>query len=383
MPLHRLILKELWHRKANGLLSLLAVTATVALFVAFFTTAQASKRETVRVTRDIGFNVRIISRETDMEKFWADGFSDRMMPAAAAQRLADYKNVFFAYNHLVATLQQRFDLQGHRIILAGVSPAITAPDQRNRPMGYSVKPGTIIVGAEVAKRLGLKSGGSLEIAGRNFTVERCLVESGTAEDVTIYGALPDVQRSLNLPGQINEIKAIDCLCLTTDQEPLRRLRTELEKALPEAKVIQLRAIADARARQRQESVNYFNFITPLLLAICAAWVMVLAVQNVRERRVEIGVLRALGYSSGKIAGLFLGKAVLLGLVGAVCGYLLGTALALHFGPAIFKVTAASIQPELSLLLWAGGATPAFAALVSFIPAMLAVTTDPAETLRET
>ena len=33
---------------------------------------------------------------------------------------------------------------------------------------------------------------------------------------------------LNLEGRINEIKAIDCLCLTTDQEPLKILRAELE-----------------------------------------------------------------------------------------------------------------------------------------------------------
>ena len=69
-----LILKEAGHRKVNFAMSLMAVMVTVALFITYLTTAEASKRETTRVTRDIGFNLRIIPRETDMDRFWTDGF---------------------------------------------------------------------------------------------------------------------------------------------------------------------------------------------------------------------------------------------------------------------------------------------------------------------
>jgi putative ABC transport system permease protein len=383
MSILGLIAKELRHRPANALLSLSGLTTTVALFVAFFTLAQASKRETVRVTRDMGFNVRIIPRDTDMDQFWADGFSNQTMPEDSVHRLSSYKNVFFAYNHLVATLQQPFDLAGKRVSLIGVAPAITAPDQRKKPMGYQVKPGHLIVGAQVAQRLKIKNGEKLKLGNESFTVERCLVETGTPEDVAVYGALADVQRILSLPACINEIKAIDCLCLTAAQDPLRVLRAELERALPGAKVVQLRTLADARAKQRQTSVAYFNFVTPMLLLACAAWVGLLAAQNVRERKTEIGLLRALGHRSGRIASLFLGKAVLLGLAGAAVGSALGTAVALKFGPGIFKITANAIKPESPLLGWSLLVAPAFAALVSFIPALLAVNLDPAETLRET
>jgi putative ABC transport system permease protein len=104
---------------------------------------------------------------------------------------------------------------------------------------------------------------------------------------------------------------------------------------------------------------------------------------VRERRDEIGILRALGHHSGRIAALFLGKAILLGLAGAAVGYSVGTAVALKFGPEIFKVTANAIKPETYLLGRSLLFAPAFAALVSFIPAILAVNLDPAEALRET
>ena len=81
---------------------------------------------------------------------------------------------------------------------------------------------------------------------------------------------------------------------------------------------------------------------PLVLLVCAAWVGLLAMINVRERRQEIGILRALGYGSGRIGWLFLGKALGLGLVGAAIGFGIGTGAALTWGPAIFKVTASKL-----------------------------------------
>jgi len=103
---------------------------------------------------------------------------------------------------------------------------------------------------------------------------------------------------------------------------------------------------------------------------------------VRERRAEIGILRAIGVSGPKVAALFLGKAVLLGLVGAVFGFALGTALALWAGPVMFEWMARRMAPDYALLVWSAIAAPLLAALASYIPAMVAVAQDPAVVLRE-
>lgn len=377
----RLILREILHRKVNGSLSALSVLAAVALFVGFFTTEEAARRETTRNVRDMGFNLRIIPKDTDMDFFWASGRPDRTFPEEAFGRLCRYEKIFSSYNHLVAVLEEKIELGGKETIFTGLSPAVTAPAQRKQPMGYQIKAGTVLVGHQVARRLGLKAGEPLEISGVRFTVARCLLESGTDDDIRIFGLLSDVQRALRREGQISEIKAIDCLCLTSEQDPLAILRRELEAALPEAKVVQLRAIADARARERQMAEKYFAFLLPFVLVACAASVSLLAALNVRDRALEIGILRALGYGSRAIAFLFLGKAVLIGLAGAVPGAALGSALALAFGPGIFPITASAIRVEPAVLAWAVGAAPLFAAFSSWIPALVAVTRDPAAILR--
>ena len=114
----------------------------------------------------------------------------------------------------------------------------------------------------------------------------------------------------------------------------------------------------------------------------AVWVAVFAMLNVRERRSEIGIWRALGKSGGMVATLFLGKAFLLGWVGALMGFAVGNQLAQAVGPEIFQITAKAIQTEWFYLFWALVWTPLLSAMAAFIPAMIAASQDPAYSLRE-
>jgi len=361
---------------------LLAIVTAVALFVSFFTTGEASKRETTRLMRDMGFNLRIIPKKTDMNKFWATRFSDHTMPEEYVYRFASQKGL--SYNHLVAMLQKKVSWRGREVILTGISPEeVSPPGKKKSPMIFTIKQGTVHIGFELADSLGIEKGDVIDIFGKSFTVARRLPESGSEDDIRIYAHLRDVQGVLGMEGRINEIKALECMCFTMSPEEFRAtLREQLARVLPDAELIEIQSIAVARQRQRWMVERYFSFIMPFVLVVCAVWIGALAMMNVRERRYEIGIMRALGYSSGKISLLFLGKAAVIGLIGAAVGFGIGTGLALSYGPEIFRVTAKMIKPVYGLLSWSIIVAPAFAALSSFIPAMVAVTQDPALTLRE-
>jgi len=382
MTTFQLILREIAHRKLNFLLSLAGIGMAVSLFVAFFTTGQAARRETTRLMRDLGFNLRIIPRETEMERFWAAGFSAHTMPESYVYSLASHQGL--SYAHLSATLQQKVSWRDQDVILTGIAPEVAPPGRQKPPMGFAIEPGTVYVGFELARKSGLKRGDQIDISGRTFTISRCLSESGSEDDIRIYGHLRDVQNLLHLENKINEIKALQCLCIVdgVNVDSLAVLREQLTQVLPDAKVIMIQSIATARERQRVMAEKYFAFILPFVAVVSMVWIGVFALLNVRERAPEIGIMRALGYGSGRIALLFLGKAAMVGLSGAVLGFGVGTVLALEFGPEIFKVTAGTIKPTVSLLYWSLLAAPSFCALAAFIPATLAVAQDPALVLRE-
>ena len=101
--------------------------------------------------------------------------------------------------------------------------------------------------------------------------------------------------------------------------------------------------------------------------------------NVFERRREIGTLMALGASSSLILRMFLLKGLLLGLVGGIGGYVLGTFLAVTFGP---KLAGIPVLPMPVLVLWAVGISVGIALVASCLPARNAARLDPCATFQE-
>ena len=92
MRLASLIVKEIGYRKVNFALSLGAVLVAVALFVTFVTAGEAYRKETRKIQLGMGQNLRIIPKQTPMDKFWSMGFSKHMMPEEYVHRFASLEN---------------------------------------------------------------------------------------------------------------------------------------------------------------------------------------------------------------------------------------------------------------------------------------------------
>lgn len=376
-----MIAREAWHRWTGTLLALTAVAAAVTLYTGFHTTGAASDRETIRIMRDLGYNLRIIAEDADETAFWARGYAAATLPEDYVNRFAQAEGISF--RHLLATVQRQIPFAGTTALFTGIAAKeVSPPGPKKTKMIYTIEPGTVYLGATIARETGLRPGARVDIGDESFKVARCLAEQGTEEDVRVYTDLDDAQRVLDMEGRINEIKALECLCQGAPDDMAGMLREQLAGILPDARVIELRAQAEIRQKQRKMSKAWFEFIMQFVVGVAAAWLAVLALLNVRERRREVGILRALGYRGEWIALLLLGKAVAAGVVAALVGFAAGTALALSVGPQIFQVTAAGIRAEYHLLFWALLVAPAFTALCALGPTIVALGRDPARTLSE-
>ena len=165
-----LIVKEILFRKFNFLLSLLAVSFAVAFFVFFFTANEASTRETIRLTRDMGYNLRIIPRDTDMNLFWTTGYSEYTMPEDYVDRFRQFKD--FSFAHLTATLQKKINWNNREIILTGIAPEVEPSGRNKTSMIFSIEPEHVYVGFELAKDLQLNQGGETELIGTKTNIRK-------------------------------------------------------------------------------------------------------------------------------------------------------------------------------------------------------------------
>jgi hypothetical protein len=376
--------------------------------------------ETRKTMRALGFNLLLLHRDEDVVDFLAGGLPKTEMPQAwVAQLAADVRLTFVT--HLVATLRGAVAWQGRSVRLVGYLPeAPQAHMSHETPMGYAIEPGTAILGFRLGQDK--RPGEQIELAGRPLRVAQVLPEQGSDEDGTIAVHLSDAQAILDKPGKINLILALECRCT---ENALPRIRRQLAEVLPETQVLRDASKAEARSRQRtmvaernqqiiarqkeslgqrqkalaerqkaladtaehrrrvQQTIERLaSVVTPLVVLAAAVWVGLLALGNVRERRTEIGVLRALGKPERTIAALFLGKAVLLGALGGALGTLAGLLLARWLGVQVLELPAEAARLHLGVVLGALGGAPLLSALASYLPTLAAVLQDPAVVLRD-
>jgi putative ABC transport system permease protein len=112
--------------------------------------------------------------------------------------------------------------------------------------------------------------------------------------------------------------------------------------------------------------------------------ILLALYNsMAERRRQIAVLRAIGLSRGRVQGMIVTEACLIGLAGAVTGVVLsivgGALAAAALKARIGLVVQPDVDPRATLIVLAGAVL--LAGLASVLPAILAYRTPVADNLR--
>jgi hypothetical protein len=308
-------------------------------------------------------------------------------------------------NHLLPSVVKKLTWPEQKIpiILQGTRgevPILHADPKK--PLLDAVPEGRMVIGYQVQQRLGLRPGDRVTLLGREFSVLQAHAERGTSDDTTVWIHLRAAQELLGLTNLIHGILALECHCAG---ERLPAIRKEIGAILPGTQVIErgppalARAEARSRAQEnaaaalereiasraqlRRQREQFAAVFVPVVCAGCLVWIGFLAFANVRERRAEIGILRAMGCRSRQIVGLFLGKAALLGVTGAAAGYLAGTILGGRYsaeapaGPAT-----AWLQLDFGLLALATATALALAVFGSWLPALWAARQDPATVLQD-
>jgi putative ABC transport system permease protein len=224
-----------------------------------------------------------------------------------------------------------------------------------------------------------------------------ILNSGGSEDEEVLVPLSIAQRLADKPGQYRKLY-VSALTKPEDDFARRDPKTmkpdELERwscspyvssiaysikqVLPGSDVRVIRRVADGEGQILTRVRTLLWLVTLASLLAAALAVGASSAASVLERRVEIGLMKALGAASGTVGWLLAAEQLLLAFVGGSTGYALGLLLARFLGSKIFGV-----PPEPSLLVL--GVILVLAAAVtllgSALPLRRAARFDPAPILR--
>jgi putative ABC transport system permease protein len=428
MKIQQLVLKEIKHRKLNFSLSVFATLIATASLIGSILLLRVHDIRTESILQQkeaelqarmdrlqddmrkamlvLGFNIVILPKDQDLADWYSDDYSVKDMPESYVDRLAN--SDILSIRHLLPSLQQKilWPEQRRSIILVGTRGEVPRLHQTPRkPLVQPVPYGSITLGYELHRSMGIRVNDTVKLMGKTFTVNDCYEERGNKDDITAWINLKEAQELLGKEGRINAILALECLC--TGKGSLPTIRKEIAAILPGTQVIERgsRALARAEARTkvaqeaattleeekrgretiRHEKERMASILIPAVLSACALWVAFMGFINVRSRREEIGILMTVGISARHIFMLFTWKHLSIGILGGFLGLVLGTILPFLFSGPDHALRAGAVG---HLTFWLGlGALSLIGAsflsvVAGWIPAMIASRQDPAEVLRD-
>ncbi len=186
----------------------------------------------------------------------------------------------------------------------------------------------IVLGFRLADRLNAKVGDSLVLIGKTVDDSMSalrvkvvgIVTTGTVSvDKMFFVSLKSAQYFLDIPNQLSSL-----LVFGQDRHAGDSLKAPLSKVqMPKGTMAQ--SWKQNSFGQMMGMANIFMFIIGgFVVFIAGVGLMNTMTMSVLERRDEVGIMMALGFTPRKVAGVFLTEGLVLGTIGAVIGVILAS-----------------------------------------------------------
>jgi putative ABC transport system permease protein len=354
-----------------------AATSTALLIgvtlVAMMSTAAASARATMDSELDTRYPVDVVVA-TDLDGGPAGA---PVVTSGLAGTVAGIDGVASVLEVPVTSADVDTDTEATLAVRA-VDPADAGDVLRSTEMLGSLAAGTVVVPEWISEAFGIEDGDTLSLTGADGTLEATAAVTSLADDAlvavpadlaTLDAAAPVTQLWVGLDDPADAAAVVpDIQDTVADTEsPAQVMGAAVERAV------------------FQQVIDTALAIVVGLLAV-AVVIALIGVTNtlslsVIERRRESATLRAIGLSRGQLRGMLAIEGLLIALVGAVLGVLLGlvygwagAASALGWaGEPAFVVPWSDVAAMLGVAAVAG-------LLASVVPARAAVRTSPVEAL---
>jgi putative ABC transport system permease protein len=176
-----------------------------------------------------------------------------------------------------------------------------------------------LVGATLATKNNLTVGSTFTAYGQTVTVQGIYTTGNAFQDSGIIMPLATVQTLTNQAGAVSSVSA-----KVNSSDNVTSTVAALKTTLGDKADITSEAEQAATSVSSLEGIASLTLAGVIAAAAAGALIILLAmILVVRERRREIGVIKAIGGSNGKVIGQFIVEGLTITIIGAVIGLVLG------------------------------------------------------------
>ena len=356
----RILRRLLGANRGRLFVMLLALGAGAAVTAALLNLQVDAKRRLTTEFRAFGPNVVIVPKGSLSS-------SSEMLPQSIIQSVpADVPGgrvTALSALYLVARVSVPPSGKSASAVVAGINPLFFAKVYPSANPNRSASPleNACVAGVRFAKQVGVEQDADLVVASGDRR-ESCRVvsfrQTGGSEDNRLEIDLRAAQRLADLPDRISMIELI----VPGTPAEIQNYVADLQRRIPDAEVRPVRQFTEGEARVYNRISGLLTATVGIVLLLTALCVMAAMTNVAIERKMDVGLMKAIGGATRRVVRLFLAEAALLGLAGGVIGATLGILLSIVLGKAVFGVAA---RPRLIVYPVAVGLTMLVAILSAF------------------
>lgn len=268
--------------------------------------------------------------------------------ACLPQRFREFRASFLTP---LRTIQQvvnppSTDIKTTSYTAAGIDPRSPSSGLVTREQlvgGRWIAPGSskeVLAATGYANKKELKIGSTITINEREFTVVGLVNPTLTGNTADLYFPLKTLQKLAGKKGRVTQV-----LVKVDDAGRVDAVAKDIEKALPGAQVVTTKSLADQVTGSLKDAKNLAGRLGGALgvIVLVAAFVIavLLTLSSIAKRVREIGTLRAIGWSKGRVVRQVVAETVGIGLLGGILGIVIGFGAAWAVGQFTPPLTATS------------------------------------------
>ncbi len=341
----RIIRRLLGANRGRLFVMLLALGAGAAVTAALLNLQVDAKRRLTSEFRAFGANVLITPRASNFQgkpPTLQDSILQKLTVSSDTTRVESVGLLYAVANITVDRLHAELP-DGPREQTPAVIVGYSSNEFRDllparavevsQPLGFETN--LCFAGVNAARQLNFHARDSLQLGDGSDCFVQEIDNFGGVEDSQIFVKLATAQNVAQLPGVISlaEVR------VSGTPRQIDETIASLQQRLPDAEVRPIRQFTEGEAKIYNRISGLLTATVGIVLLLTALCVMAAMTNVAMERKMDVGLMKAIGGSMRRVLRLFLAEAALLGLAGGIIGAAAGIFLSIGLGKAVFGVAA--------------------------------------------
>ncbi len=387
MNLSNISLKSLFKQKGKKVFLIIAMVISLTTVLSLYSYVESQRMDIERQFDEFGANI-VITPKSDTLVLSYGGvnlsgivtsleeieYSD----VSEINNIENNKNIRAISPKLIGTGEISFNDTTISALLVGIDLEEEKKIKSwwNLNGTFPEKQNEVLIGATAAEIMNLSIGDIINIKDTELVVSSILATTGSQDDNAILAPLKTVQTILGKPGKISLIE-VSALCIDC---PIDDLVTQITEVMPNSDVKAIRQVMEQKMQVVNQVKKVSFTIGTMLVVLCGLLIFSNVTGSISERKHEIGIFRAIGFTKSNIMKIILLESFLISLASGILGIFLTYFMVNLVIPSVVEINTANFQVNIWFALTGAVSIIILGLGASWCPAISASNIDPVKTI---